>query len=215
MSAISNDEVINLFKEADQVKKNSTLSQKQIDAQTKIIHEKIFKELSFLAYNNARPYKKFSNYEDLVQEGLIGLLKAIRRYDYTRYPNFFLYAAQWIRHSVKRSASRFDIVYNPDRKRVVYAEVTTDANGKEEEDPTTPEDAFFAKEIQIRVREVLNDFSARDREIVKRIFGLDEQAPQTLREIGPDFDLTYERIRQIKNNVISKLKKNQILNDLC
>lgn len=214
MSSISNDEVIELFKSAESIKNDTTLSPEQIESHVRDIHNKIIKELSFLVYRNSKPYRKFSNYEDLVQEGLIGLLKAVRRFDYRRYPNFFLYAEQWIRHSIKRSASRFDVVYNPDRKRVVYAEITSDANGKEEEDPTTPEDVFFAKEIQVRVREVLNEFSERDREIVERIFGLGDQSPQTLREIGPDFNLTYERIRQIKNNVISKLKKNQILNDL-
>jgi RNA polymerase primary sigma factor len=214
MSSISNDEVIELFKYAEQVKNDTAMSPEQIDKQVKEIHNKIIQELSFLAYSNAKSYRKFSNYEDLVQEGLIGLLKAVRRFDYTRYPNFFLYAQQWIRHSVKRSASRFDVVYNPERKRVVYAEITSDANGKEEEYPTTPEDTFFAKEIQTRVTEVLSEFSERDREIVKRIFGLGDQIPQTLREIGPDFNLTYERVRQIKNNVISKLKKNQVLNDL-
>jgi len=214
MSSISNDQVIEMFKSAESIKNDKNLSPEQIEQQVKVIHNEIIKELSFLVYNNSRPYRRFSNYEDLVQEGFIGLLKAVRRFDYNRFPNFFIYAEQWIRNGVKRSASRFDVVYNPERKRVVYAEITSDANGKEEEDPTTPEDTFFVKEIQARVKEVLDEFSERDREIVKRIFGLGDQTPQTLREIGPDFNLTYERVRQIKNNVISKLKKNQILNDL-
>lgn len=212
MNSMSNDDVILLFKNIEQIKNDTNLSQKQINQKIDSINDKIIKELAFLVYNNTRFYRKFPNYEDLVQEGFIGLIKAVRKFDYNKYPNFFLYAAQWIKHSVKRSASRFDIVYNPERKRVVYSQLELDEN--EEIDYTTPEDLFFTKEIQTKVKKVISEFSERDREIINRIFGLNNNIPQTLREIGPEFNLTYERIRQIKNHVLSKLKNNQELNKL-
>lgn len=211
---MTNTETIELFKQIDEMKEANILPQEVLAKEINAIHSKIVEGLSFLVYSNTKMYRKFPNYEDLVQEGFIGLLRAVRKFDHTLFPNFFVYSERWIRHSVKRAASRFDIVYNPNKNRVVYAEPSE--LGIEEEIEDTPEQVFFDKERGNRIEEVLCEFPDRDREIVKRIFGLGDyrHQPQTLREIGPMFDLTHERIRQIKNKVIAKLRKNESLNEL-
>lgn len=206
MSTLSNEEVINIFKQIEILKNDKSKISEINNLQNKIING-----LSFLVYDMAKSYRKFPNYEDLVQEGFIGLIKAVRKFDFNKYPNFFMYANQWIKNSIKKSASRFDVVYNPNRKRVVYAEKESD---NEEDSSMDLENIFFEKELKIKVQETINELSDRDREIIKKIFGFIDSAPQTLREIGPEFNLTHERVRQIKNNIISKLKNNQILNDL-
>ena len=205
--AMTNDDVMSLFKKVEEMR-SSNQSEKDI----RNIHSKIVEGLSFLVYSHTKQYRKFPNYEDLVQEGFVGLIKAVRKFNYTLFPNFFVYADRWIKHSVKRAASRFDVVYNPNRNRVVYAEP---AESEEEIVEDTPEEIFFSKERSNRVETVLGELSDRDSEIVKRIFGIGEYSPQTLREIGPIFNLTHERIRQIKNDAISKLKKNGRLNEVC
>jgi len=212
IQTISNAEVIKLFKQVDDIKAEKNIPEKIKKYQIEKLHNKIIKELSFLVHNTAKYYKKFPNHEDLSQEGFIGLIKAVRRFDYTRFPNFFIYAEQWIRHRVKYAASKFDILYNPNRIRVVY--IGDMEEPMDEDLDVTPEDIFSETEKKKCINNALNDFSDRDREIVKRIFGLDDCMPQTLREIGPDFNITYERVRQIKDNVISKLKKNQQINEL-
>lgn len=209
---MTNSEAMQLFKDIETLKTDGELLGDQLDKQVESVQNRIITELSFLVYSNVQPYRKFPNYEDLVQEGFIGLLKAVRRFDYTRFPNFFVFAEQWIRHYVKRAASRFDVVYNPNKSRVVYAEPAE--VGKEEEVQDTPEEVFFEKERSSKIEEVLGELPERDRDIVKRIFGLGGHKPQTLREIGPIYNLTHERIRQIKNQVISKLKKNERLSEL-
>ncbi|KKN00416.1 hypothetical protein LCGC14_1138040 [marine sediment metagenome] len=208
---MTNKDVIGLFERVDKLKSNN-LPEEQLDKEIASIHNKIIKGLSFLVYSNAKSYRKFPNYEDLVQEGFIGLIRAVKRFDRNLFPNFFVYSERWIRHSIKRSASRFDVVYCPNKNRVVYAEPAD--VGAEEETNETPEDVLFVKETCQRVEEILNDFPDRDCEIIKRIFGLGEFKPQTLREIGPFYGLTHERIRQIKNKVILKLRKNESLNEL-
>jgi len=209
---MTNAETLKLFEAIDELKADSTLPEEIRNREIAAIQNKIVEELSFLVYSNTKLYKKFPNYEDLVQEGFIGLLSAVRKFDRSLFPNFFVYAERWIRGCVKRAASRFDVVYNPNKHRVVYAEPAE--IGKEEEVEETPEETFFAKETSSKIEEVLDEFPDRDREIVKRIFGLGGHDPQTLREIGPLFDLTHERIRQIKNKVISKLRKNESLSEL-
>lgn len=209
---MTNAETLKLFEQIDDLKANGNLPEEVLNREISATHDKIVEKLSFLVYSNCKMYRKFPNYEDLVQEGFIGLLRAVRKFNRNLFPNFFVYSERWIRHSVKRAASRFDIVYNPSKTRVVYAEPAE--IGREEEADVTPEKTFFDKEKSSKIEEVLGDFPIRDREIVKRIFGLGEFDQQTLREIGPLFDLTHERIRQIKNKVILKLRKNESLNEL-
>lgn len=209
---MTNAETIKLFESIDEIKSDSTITEKIKEKYIRVVQDEIIKKLDFLVYSNTKLYKKFENYEDLVQEGFTGLIKAVQHFDRNLFPNFFVYANRWIRGNVKRAASRFDIVYNPNKSRVIYAEPSE--IGKEEETEYTPEDTFFAKETSCEIEKVLNEFSHRDRDIVKRIFGLGKHNPQTLREIGPVYNLTHERIRQIKNKVICKLRKNESLNEL-
>ena len=208
---ISNSEIMDLFKLVDEVKA-SDMSQEQIDSEVKKIHNKIVTEMSFLVYHFAKPYTRFPNYEDLVQEGFVGLIRAVNKFEWPRFPNFFVYSERWILNGIKRAASKFDVVYNPNRERTVYAE--PHELGLEEESGVTPEEEFFTQEKRDVIVKVLAELPDRDREIVQRIFGIGDFQPQTLREIGPLYNLTHERIRQIKNNVITKLRKHSELAEL-
>lgn len=196
MNSFSNDTVINLFKAVNEQNRTQ-------------VHNIIFDKLSFLVYRATSRYKRFQNYEDLNQDGFIGLLKAIRKFDHTRYPNFFLYAQQWIKHSVKRSASRYDIVYNPNRKKVVYA----DLSEKEEEDPNNLEDMYFKKELSSGIQNTIIKLSEREQNIVNSIFGINTEQ-KSLREIASEVELTHEGVRQIKNAALSKLKREAIMQEI-
>lgn len=206
---MSNLKAMGLFKEAEEIKNNTDLTEKQISKQVRTIHDTLAVELAFLVYSNVRIYSRFSNYEDLIQEGNIGLLKAIAKFKYYLFPNFFVFANLRIRSAVKHAASRFDVVYSPTRERVVYSDTKAD-----EADDLTPESLFFTKEQAEQLHMALGRFSTRDGEIVKRLFGLGKFKQHTLRDIGSLFDLSHERVRQISNNVISKLRKNQRLGEL-
>ena len=205
---ITNSEVIKIFEQIEDIKKNNDGIEKQKEIVS--LQNKIVNDLSFLVYSQVKSYRRFSNYDDLVQEGLIGLLRAVRKFNFRLFPNFFIYSERWIRHSVKRAASRFDVVYCPNKKRVVYTGL---AESSEEMAADNPEEEYAIKEKAQKVRDVLNELSSRDKEIVERIFGFNSN-PQTLRGIGPNYNLTHERIRQIKNQAISKLKKSESLNNL-
>lgn len=200
----SNSEIMDMFKKIDSINLNKDLSEKEIAKQVKACKETIVKKLSFLVYSHTRYYKRFPNYEDLVQEGFVGLITAINKFKWEMFPNFFAYSDQWIRHKVKKGASRFDVVYNPDKSRVIYAE----PDESEIDSSGSPEEMLFNKERSDCIKEVLCDFSERERQIVQKIFGLEGKLPETLREIGPQFNLTHERVRQIKNRVIDRLRKN-------
>lgn len=203
-NATSNSEIMRTFKAIDELKKESLLGPEALAKEIRGMQNEIIDNLSFLVYIQAKPYKRFGNYDDMVQEGLVGLIKAVQVFEWARFPNFFVFAGQWIRHSVKRAASRFDIVYNPTFARVVYAE----PDDTEEAPDASPEEEYFSKERCADINRALYGFPDREREIVQRLFGLGGLKQLTLRETGQMFGLSHERVRQIKDRVVGKLSKN-------
>lgn len=204
---LSNEEVMGIFKDIEKIK-----SEQPHECAKKIekLQNMIVNELAFLVFHQAKPYRRFPNYEDIVQEGYIGLIKAARRFDYTRFPNFFVFADQWIWNNIKKAASKFDVVYDPTKKRVIYAEPVR----FDEEDSTTPENSFIADENVQKINKVLAQLSDRERIIIEKTYGIRDGKECSLREIGPQLNLTHERIRQIKNEVLNKLKDDKDLQDI-
>jgi len=164
--------------------------------------DKIVSQTSGLVYKNCNRYKKFSNYEDLLQEGFIGLIKAINSFDPKRFSNFISYADRWVMHYVKRAASRYDIVYDPRRHRVVYAEINESDFLLED----MPDNIFAEQERKELLNNAIKKLSYRESSVVRQSFGIDSKT-KTLEEIGAQFGISYERVRQIKVNAIKKLKK--------
>jgi len=199
---ISNSEVMTLFKKVDEIRESEL--ENIAEKKSKDIHNKIVTSMSFMVYHYSKPYRKFSNYEDIVQEGFVGLIRAVDRFKWQMFPNFFVYSERWILNGVKRAASRFDVVYNPNKTRVVYA--SPSELGISDELFESPEDGFLEREKSRIIIDTLADFSERDGDIVKRLYGLGDYDKQSLRAVGPVHDISYERVRQIKDNVISKLR---------
>ena len=203
---VSNDEVMLRFKQIEELKQNSASEET-----LKGLRDRIVEDLSFLVYRNTSRYKRFPNYEDLNQEGFIGLIKAVNRFEYTRFPNFFVFANQWIINSIKRSAKKHDVVYNPNRNRVVYSSDDTTLNAPSDE--LDLECLLFDKQKYGAILDVVVTLSPRDNTIISSLFGINTKE-HTLRETEKYCDLTYERIRQIKNKVITRLRSNKLLIEL-
>ena len=206
---MSNEEAIKLFEIRDKLIEGG---KEKTSAEIVSIDNQLIRDLGFLVYNSARKYRLFSNYEDLVQEGFIGLIKATRHFNHKLFPNFFVYAERWIKTNINKAASKFDVMYSPDKSRVIYLNSTVI---KEELCTESPEEEYIAKESGIVIDKYLANLSERDGDIIRRIFGLNHNIGQTLREIGPIYELTRQRIHQIKNQIIGDMKKNQKLADLC
>lgn len=75
-----------------------------------------------------------------------------------------------------------------------------------DEDSTTPEESLMFDSLQIEVRRALNTLTQREREVVVYFFGLEGQAVLTLDEIGQQLGLTRERVRQIKEKAVRRLR---------
>ncbi len=78
-------------------------------------------------------------------------------------------------------------------------------------DSFTPESIFIDESLKKNIEQAVSSLSIREADIVKLYFGLHDQPPMTLNEIGEKHNLTRERVRQIKDNAITQLKKHPLI----
>lgn len=198
---LDNEKIMDMFREIDQYKNPN----KKIQLQNEII-----KKTAFLVYKNAKRYKKMPNYQDLVQEGYYGLVKAARAFDHNKFPNFYVYAEMWIKNMIRRSAKKFDVVYNPNRKRTVYAEPK-----ETEVDPElTPEEKMMYDQKNAYVRGSLKALSSREERVLCGIFEIGSEK-RAMADLGREFNISNEAIRKTKIRAINKLGKNCKLKELA
>jgi RNA polymerase primary sigma factor len=209
--------------------------------------------------------KKYTNrglhFLDLIQEGNIGLIKAIDKFQYRKGFKFSTYATWWIRQAITRAiadqgrtiripvhmietinkmskehrkllqeksgepltkelAERMDISEEKVRKiyQVAYDSISMDAPIGDEDDASygdfiedkstvIPAEHGIDYSLKKTVREVLDTLSPREAKVLCMRFGIDTLTDHTLEEVGRQFDVTRERIRQIEAKAIRKLRQ--------
>ena len=183
---------------------------------------------------------------DLFQEGILGLHKAVFRFDASRAIRFSTYATYWIRQSIRKSLiDKSRMIRIPqaiqeelrktegslkpgeaERVRRLMSETilfsygeSDDSNDRfsfEVRDPSTPElgEQLHTGTVPQAVNDALSDLNSRERDVVQRRFGLAGERPQTLEEIGVHLNLSRERIRQIEQEALARMRKSQNLWDV-
>lgn len=146
--------------------------------------------------------------EDRISEGNIGLYKAIDKYNTDMNVPFLSYATWWIKDSIqdlleKKSKAMLDIEGKEDK----YCEVFH-AGEKINEEFERKLDEI--QEKQASVNELLNCLQERELKIITLFFGLNGGREMTLDEVGNEMNLTIERVRQIKDRAMMKIKSNAL-----
>jgi RNA polymerase primary sigma factor len=245
---------------SDQIKEAVKAIEKG-EAKAKEAKSELVKGNLRLVISIARRYiNRGLHFLDLIQEGNIGLMKAVDKFEYQRGYKFGTYATWWVRQAITRAIAdqartiripvhMIEVINKLNRtsrtlvqqmgreptleeiaermgmslekmqkvfkitKRPISLETPIGEEGDsrledfiEDKESISPQDAAINSNMTKRIQKVLSTLNEREEKILRMRFGIGEKHDHTLDEVGQYFELTRERIRQIEDKALRKLK---------
>jgi RNA polymerase primary sigma factor len=164
---------------------------------------------------------------DLIHEGNLGLMEAARRFDPARNVKFITYAVWWVREAMTHVLSDQMRAFSfPPKLLPVFGRDRNDVSLSQPVSPDNPqpfadslpgshnapvEDELIHRADMEGLRSALHELNGKEREIVRLRFGLEDDEPRTLQEIGDRLHLSRERVRQIETRAKEKLRRSTLL----
>ena len=258
---LSNAQLARIILVNDQLSEEEIINLKRTVLKAKRAKQKLAETNLRLVVSIAKKYVgRGMSFLDLIQEGNMGLMKAVDKYDYNRGFKFSTYATWWIRQAITRAIADQartiripvhmvetinklvrtqrqlvqDLGRDPSNeeiaeqmgievskvqeiRKIAQEPVSLETPIGEEEDShlgdfiedetaINPDEAANYTMLREQLNDVLSCLGAREKRVLQLRFGLIDGTPRTLEEVGKEFDVTRERIRQIEAKALRKLK---------
>ena len=152
-------------------------------------------------------------FEDLISEGNLGLYHAAEKYDGKRETRFITYAVWWIKNSLNECIKKSNKINETDIDTFLYSKNKNESFRSEIINEKFEERLNDIQSRNASVNELMECLQERERNVVAMFFGLDGKKEMNLDEIGQVMSLSMERVRQIKDVALIKLKTNVMLMD--
>ncbi|MBS6106608.1 RNA polymerase sigma factor RpoD [Anaerococcus sp.] len=246
---------------SEQISDEDELNLKRAILKSKRAKQKLAETNLRLVVSIAKKYVgRGMSFLDLIQEGNMGLMKAVDKYDYNRGFKFSTYATWWIRQAITRAIADqartiripvhmvetinklvrtqrqlvqdlgrdpsneeiaeqmgIEVTKVQEIRKIAQEPVSLETPIGEEEDShlgdfiedetaINPDDAANYTMLREQLNDVLSCLGQREKRVLQLRFGLIDGTPRTLEEVGKEFDVTRERIRQIEAKALRKLK---------
>lgn len=176
--------------------------------------------LKFVA-SVARNYQGLGlSYADLIAEGNCGLMKAIDKFDYEKGYKTISYSVWWIRQSIlealkERAGIEGDSLPQDFEKQNPYDDDEQETDELiESEYIANNYDELKTEEIKKVISTLIDCLNDREQYVITEYFGLNAEEGKTLEEIGNSINLTKERVRQIKEKALKKLRSEALNNSI-
>lgn len=236
------------------------LSRQLIEEHSEYARNKLRESNLRLVVSIAKRYQNKMPFLDLIQEGNVGLMKAVDKFDYTKGYKFSTYGTWWIRQSITRAMSdHARLIRTPvhmvetmlkhsravrellqelgrdptveeiaerlnttvdkviEVQRISQDPISLESKMGNEEDSKigdiipdenalSPHDIAQQNMLKEQLMSVLETLTPREQKVIRLRYGLDDAHPRTLEEVGREFSVTRERIRQIEAKALRKLR---------
>jgi RNA polymerase primary sigma factor len=189
---------------------------RDFDARDKVIQA----NLKFVP-SIAKQYKNCGlPFADLISEGNLGMLRAAEKFDERQGNKFISYAVWWIRKSILEAIEKRGVLDTDN-----IDDLLTPVKQYDKDEQDEPGDEFHSKPLIVSevsqatdsrqlIEDLFDGIPERERYIVCDYYGLDGSKPKTLDEIGEELQLTKERVRQLNEKALKKMRSNALIKNL-